>query len=378
VYLNNIKVVFLNASFNDNLFTYLLETYPNQQGNITIPKYTSHIENKDSIIIRMYPDNKYWKGAFKYRSKKRTFKQIFEVLKILERHIPKEKIGVITYQKSSKNEKYPTEVEKEFQTKNYHTIHFWDEAGLNILEDKYALIVVGTPFIPTEEVIDIWEKIFDEKPDFSKEHIGMKDEGGYYITDGFEKLEYWDWEVGVFLKSLESIDEILDRWGYLKPGWQWHHDVLLKRFNDLRTKKYDFTSVKHQYLCQLIDSIHRNRPLTHNRVVIVFGDIIAKFPWDAWKQGTSQYSTVNSMNQLLGLKQIETDDLTIFENTIKTHKITIENKIRVFFDFILDNQDYISNSSIAKVLNVWDNNKNPDVTFIQDVQKIIKDIKKKI
>jgi hypothetical protein len=381
VFNHGIKVVFLNASFNKELFRYYLETYPHSHGNISVPIYYSNITNPNSTLIRMYPDNKYWKGAFTYKSKKRTLEEIFKVLQVVENYIPREKIGIITYKRAGK---YPiVNVDKEFQSKNYDTIHFWDEAGLNILEKKYVLVVVGTPFIPTEEIIELWERTFDEKSNLKPKDISGTDKNGYYITDELVTFKSNIQEQILLQITSQTICDVVDGWNipiyHYHNAPAWIHHKLSRDYNLLNTKNYDFSIVKKQYIDQLVDSLHRNRPLTHNRVIFAFGDVLCHYPWIARLQRKNVYSkNKQSINPLLGLKQIETDDLNVVDKTLKKHKIVIDNEIQQFFEFILDNKDYNSNTALAKTLGVWNNMNNPDIHFIKNIKNIADKIKKKI
>jgi hypothetical protein len=382
-YNHDIKVVFLNASFNDDLFTYFLETYSNKIRNVTIPKYVSNVVNSESILIRAYPENKFWKGAFAHYSIQRTLKDIFKVIRIVEKHIPKEKIGIITYKQSgSRYGNVP--IEYQFLKRGYDAIHFWDEAGLNILENKYILFIIGTPWIPTKEIIKIWEKIHDEKVNLKPEDIGGKDDRGYYITDELMQFEFKGELRYIPLLTCHSIYDILDREGikisngqHINPWLIWK---ISKYFNLVNTKSYDFSLIKKQYIDQMIDSIQRCRALTHSRIIIALGDVLGEYPWVARLQRKLLYDLdKDSINRLLGIKQIniEEDELDELDKILKNHKVVGNYKVEAFFKFIIDNEGYVNRASIAKSLKIWKNG-NPDVKFIEEIEKIIEDMNGKI
>jgi len=367
-YEHNIKVVFLNASFNEDLFIYFLKTYPsNDLRDITVPVYTSDIINPESILIRVYPNNMFWKGAFEKKKFDSTFRKIYEVISRIEKYIPREKIGVITY-KNIGNENET--LDGMFRDKGYDALHFGAESGLNILESKYILFVIGTPFFSTEDVIGTWEEIYDEKTDLEAEDIGSPKGEEYFSVDktfGLVKVkqntyERYDvfkgiprWKKEILGMTIKSIEDILKGEGITEGASVWVK-AILEDFKDKEEKEYDFRLIKQKCLYQTIDSIHRCRPLTHDRIVIALGNTPKN----------------------IGIRYLEVNNPDELEDIIKNHKVVDNNRTREFIEYILDNKDYMKDKSIAKALHLWNENRNLDTSFVKEIKRVIDNVNKRI
>lgn len=336
---NGVKIVFLNASFNKELFKYFLETYPNSNNckDMKIPVYTSDIRNDKSLLIRVYPNNNFWKKAFEPKSKAETMEKIYKVIGVMEKYIPREKIGIITHQKIDDEN-----LEDKFKLMGYDTLHFWAESGLNILENKYVLIIIGTPFMPTKDIIKEWKKIHNRKViNLNENDIGGKDS---LILD--EKS-------GLIIKTEK---------GY--------------RLGDIAIKNgdiCDFEAIISKNENQMIDSIHRCRPLTHTRIVIVLGRMSREFGLNI----NGKMVRLWPENFDIGIKYEEANDEKELEKLIKSHEIVKQYKVERLFRYVLDNKDYMSNTEIARHFKLW-KKRNPNASFIKKVKKKIKDINQTI
>jgi len=347
-YVYNIRVVLLNASFNEELFSYLLKTYDGADiGDVTIPIFESDIVNPESVLLRMYPNNYFWKGAFKPHNKDRTLKGIFRILHVVEKYIPKERVGIITYQKIPED---GINLDDEFKLKGYDTLHFWAESGLNIMKNKYVLFIIGTPFIPPDNVIKLWEEIYNEKTDLEPGDIGGEDEGITFDENG-NLIKFPEKGRGKY-----EIFDVLEKDG----------------------KEYDFRMINKKCLYQIIDSIHRCRPLTHDRIIIALGNIPAKPELRILDVRNNEYFLDETINYFISIKQYELDNIRDLENEIKGHKIVAKNKIRELLEYVLENKDYMPNGLIARVNKLWNERRNPDASFIKKIEDLMEEIDKRL
>ena len=269
----SMPIVFLDASFNREIFTDLLKGYDGECGinnNFETNIFYSEVVNKESVLIRVKPTAWYPKASISSTLIKKV-KYVYDLNKKLGLTT-----GIITLKL----------IEKRF-SKQYDTLHYGLLRGQNKFENKDVLIILGTYQPHPNAIIDLHKKLYLTTLD--QFYLDLLDLRNIYE----EKTYHYDKEYQDFLdyeeyrKTLDENDP--DRYDnphgepYPRPKWGYpdKRHVLSDRFDIVTSKdgKECFIKVKARLMESILredemyQAIHRIRPLGRPKKVYVLGII---------------------------------------------------------------------------------------------------------
>jgi len=140
-------IIFLDASFSQELFTDLLKGYDGEFGinnNFNIKIYYSKVINKSSFVYKVYPEAWYPRASVSKNLIPNVQKlyNLFEKLNI--------RVGIITFKKTE---------EFYFKT-DYHSLHYGKLRGQNIFENYDVLIILGTYQLHPNGIAELYNKLY--------------------------------------------------------------------------------------------------------------------------------------------------------------------------------------------------------------------------
>ena len=195
--LQDVPVIFLDATFDKNAFEVLLRRYAyenlKEERNLIIERkfstfkdlkikiYQSHIVNKKVNIYKMDKNHLYYKYGSFYdyetgkltENGKKTITELENYIKSVKRMYSN--IGIITYEDLVGHFKDLGE-----------TAYFYNLRGSNTIKDVEALFIIGTPNINKESIIKDYNdlSLTDYKPEDLKKLTNItKEDGKFYPHD---------------------------------------------------------------------------------------------------------------------------------------------------------------------------------------------------
>jgi len=249
-------LVILDASFNENLFSYFLESYNGEIRELGYGKgfkdlnvyvLKSNHQNPDTVIYRMHPRGALSKSSvLKYQDE--TTKNISgEIKKIIE-VFGIENVGIITFK----------DIAKHVKVLGIDIEYFGNLRGTNILEGKSVLIVIGAwlPIPPSKP-----------KPEEEKKKQGLESLIWNNFLIDIKDISY----VEAFASAPQTV---IDENKEVKLAEA--HISIEKKFKDSDsmadiTEMNPISMMNMQFYAEAYQAYHRNRGLRNNKIIFSFG-----------------------------------------------------------------------------------------------------------
>jgi hypothetical protein len=259
-----IPVVFLDATFNPNFFSYLLESYNGESKHIgkkgfqelIVFGYREDISDIKirSTIFRMKPEDSMPKSSFTNSEKWEHTRDnwLSTHMSFIMRIFGKNNVGIITYKELGEFSK----------TIGYDVEYYGNLRGTNLLKDKPVLVIIGSYLPKLPSWIAIKKGTYDSKKKYFEEILSE-----YFLLD-------------VNKDNLISV-------GVEAPN------IISSKYNYNLAKVYSY--IYQQKICQIYDSpgdkvalkpsemlitlmwydevyqaFHRNRPLRDERIIFSY------------------------------------------------------------------------------------------------------------
>ena len=275
-------IIFLDASFSQELFTDLLNGYDGEFGitnNFNIKIYYSKVMNKSSVVYKVYPESWYPKASMSKNLTQNVQKlyKLFEKLNI--------SVGIITFKQI-----------EEFYFKDYDSLHYLKLRGQNIFESYDVLILLGTYVPHPNGITKLYNELYlDNKDDIYHPLIDEK-----YVYEEMkyqEEMEYKDWlDYNRWQESLTDDDPLKDdenpfrenpfgapinpaKWEYPDKRHKLMNTATFKYSKDGELYKVDIKAGLLETILreeEMYQAIYRIRPLGSRKKIYVFGIIPEK------------------------------------------------------------------------------------------------------
>jgi hypothetical protein len=249
--LKGVPIVISDASFNEYLFSYFLESYNGETRELgkegfkdlnVIILQTKH-KNKDTIIYRMHPRASYSKSSvvdYHKETEKSTAYEIGEIIRVFG----VENVGIVSFKDISITGKLL----------GLNIEHFGGLRGTNILEDKPVLIILGT-WLPHPPIWDKKRK---------------------------ESINNMVWEYFLIKLNKDDIQEafatapqiVYDDFGDVDIAKA--HITIDKNFVKSDSladiaEKHPASMINMHFFSEVYQAYHRTRGLRNNRIIFAYG-----------------------------------------------------------------------------------------------------------
>lgn len=185
----SIPVVLMDATFNDELFTDLLNGYDGEfriKKSLNISIYKSQVRNEKSVIYKVNPDSWYPKASVIHKGK---YAKAIEQVKALHNQYVEmgKKVGIITFK----------DIE-EASFEGFETLHYGDLRGQNKFEKFDILILLGTYQINPKGIVQQHNQLYLTD---LKESVTSRE------FESFEEAILWDeTKDPKYGKDVEGVD----------------------------------------------------------------------------------------------------------------------------------------------------------------------------
>ena len=270
-------IIFLDASFNEELFTDLLKGYDGEFGinnNFNIKIFYSKVINKSSLVYKVYPEAWYPRASVS----KNLIPNVQKLYKLFERlNI---NVGIITFQK----------IEEWYFKTDYKSLHYGKLRGQNIFEKYDVLILLGTYQLHPNGITKLYNQLYLDNEEDITEHFDRR--SIYEEMKLQEDMAYSDWVYfNEWQESLPDDDpqkHDSNPIGAPYPPAKWEYpDRRHELIDGYKVKKSsDGTSHPVKIKARLIETIlreeemyqaiYRIRPLGRPKEIYVFGIVPEK------------------------------------------------------------------------------------------------------
>lgn len=316
------NVVMLNASYNDEMFRDLLSAYSGEKGfnrEIRIVVYETKMVNLNSYVYVPYNNSHFPKSTMFVDRKGMKHNNVTsldgisnmtnfymrDTFKMLAGKFKRDDIGVISHKQLMSITAWGTR-----QFMGFDALYYYGSKGLNTLEEKKVVVLVGTPLVTRDAIVGEYNML--------------------HLTDiTIDSLIYKDAEPG-------------------KPR-------RIDREKQPKLANIEFVLNE----AELIDNIHRIRPLVHDgKIIILFAYLPDKIR-DEFTCEEGMFET-DKLGKMI-------DDLNICDNGDNHNDrfIGIVNMINAGF----------SNTEIAKKYNITKKNRGFDTGYIKSIRKMIEKVR---
>jgi len=252
----NLPLVILDASFNENLFSYFLESYNGEirklgygEGfkDLNVYVLKSNHKNQNTVIYRMHPRGALSKSSVLTYQDETTKNISAEIKKIIE-VFGIENVGIITFK----------DIAKHVKVLGIDIEYFGNLRGTNILEGKSVLIVIGA-----------WIPIPPSKPKSEEEKK----------KQGLESLIWNNFLIDIkdisYVEAFASAPQtVIDKNKEVKLAEA--HISIEKKFKNSDsmadiTEMNPISMINMQFYAEAYQAYHRNRGLRNNKIIFSFG-----------------------------------------------------------------------------------------------------------
>ena len=276
-------IIFLDASYNEELFTDLLKGYDGEFGinnNFNIKIYYSKVINKSSFVYKVYPEAWYPRASVSKNLILNVQKlyELFERLNI--------SVGIITF----KN------IDEWYFKRDYKSLHYGKLRGQNIFENYDVLILLGTYQPHSKGITELYNELYlnNEEEIYHPliDEIYVYEEMKYQ-----EEMEYKDWlDYNRWQESLPYDDPLKDdenpfsenpfgapinpaKWEYPDKRHKLMNTATFKYSKDGELYKVDIKAWLLETILreeEMYQAIYRIRPLGRPKEIYVFGIVPEK------------------------------------------------------------------------------------------------------
>lgn len=249
-------IIISDASFNEYLFSYILESYNGEAHNLYLKEEFEDLKiyilksthkNKDTIIYRMHPRGAWSKTSVLGRPKT-TEKSLSDEIKGIIEVFGIKNVGIITFK----------EIADKTRLLGIDIEYFGGLRGTNTLENKPVLIVIGTwlPFPPKLEV-----------PPDKKERECIENIVWEYFLVKLEKGEIKE----VYATAPQIV---YDKYGNIDLA-DAHISIDRKFIKSDRkadvAENNPISMMNMLFFSEIYQAYHRNRGLRDNKIIFTFG-----------------------------------------------------------------------------------------------------------
>jgi hypothetical protein len=302
----DLKVVILDASYNDKLFKYFLYSYNGEKGftsNIVVQEYTTNETNKKSIVFKMKPTAWHPKASFKPKKKydvKYAEKWVPKHIQTIREIFGEENVGIITFKDLGEWSKLL----------GFNVEYYGNLRSTNTFEKMPVLVVLGHFFTPK---IKYKKDETDKKRDKKKGLIDIIDEWFLRDSTTYSMVEL----KSMIFKKYGKKTKRTKQWKEKYFGETWP-----RRYADERGKtqfnKRDPIKLKPVQAIQdyfddeIYQAVHRNRGLQKNRIIFLYCWIPPYKKYLCYG-GTNLYKIVEEFD----FRKIKNDEEDDFFNSLK-------------------------------------------------------------
>jgi hypothetical protein len=269
-------IIFLDASFSQELFTDLLNGYDGEFGitnNFNIKIYYSKVMNKSSVVYKVYPESWYPKKSMSKNliTKVQKLYEFFERLNI--------NVGIITFK----------DIEKWYFKTDYKSLHYGMLRGKNIFKSYDVLILLGTYVPDSKGITELYNQLYLDNEDnishpFFNRRLIYKEMKHEEDTAYEEWQDFNRWQESLPDDDPQKHDENPIGAPYPPAKWEYpdkRHELIngykVKKSSD---GKYCYpVKIKARLLETILreeemyQAIYRIRPLGKSKKIYVFGII---------------------------------------------------------------------------------------------------------
>jgi len=372
VALEGIPIVIMDATFNERLFHYFLESYNGEMkklgdgfegfSDLNVEIFTSDKKNEDSIIDRMRPTGGWPASSFGGHADNspmpenvRTWllRDMRRIMDIFGRG----NVGIITFKKYA----------EVCQTFGFDVEYFGALRGTNLLADKKVLVIIGGWFPPPSS----WEadKIRDNS-DYLDTLVKK-----YFLID-VSKDDIKEVEIG-------APEEVECSHKYQIAKVRFTTD---KKWADGKTPadecaKHPVSMINTLFYDEMYQAFHRNRGLRYPRIIFAYawfpepGAVYHKLE----EERVEHFIEYNLRDEFGNIEKVPNDEVEEFFNRLEKNYSSgkVESIIREF-EKGEGRGKAPSNTEIANKYKIWKGSgRGTDNKIIEEFRKIYKDVKEK-
>lgn len=255
----DLKVVIMDASFNNRLFQYFLYSYNGEIGfnnPISIQEYTTNEQNKKTIVFKMRPKAWHPKASFtsRYDDKYAEY-WVPKHLKKIREIFGNENVGIVTFKDLGEKSKFL----------GFNVEYYGNLRSKNTFENTPVLVVLGHFFPP----------MIQSKTDIN----GIKKNG---LQD---TINEWFLRNKTTYSIVELKSYIIKKYGTkTKKSKEWRDkyfgDVWPRRYADEwgktqfqpkdKLKLYPAKTIQDYFDDEVYQAVHRSRGLQKNRIIFLY------------------------------------------------------------------------------------------------------------
>lgn len=365
---NDVPIVIMDATFNERLFHYFLESYNGEMRelgennfdvfqDLNVKIYLSNWRNPDTIIYRMRPT-----GSLARRSIVKNWDKTREWLSHDMQRIMdifgRGNVGIITFK----------EYGKILQAFGFDVEYFGALRGTNLLEDKKVLVILGGWFPP----IPSWK-------------VKRREEGKEYLNDLIRKY---------FLKEIEK-DNVKEAYVSAPEEIVAFHKYTLARRHITTEGKWGkgktpadeadnnpISMINKLFNDEMYQAFHRNRGLRYDRIIFAycwFPEPDAIYQMKDGERRVERFVNYNLREEFGMVRKVRNEDATEFFNELEKQYSTgkVESIQREFEKGNIRGVTP-SNTKIAIRYHIWEGSgKGPDTNIIKAFRGIYTEMKEK-